>query len=359
MKPGIRINALPGPQLVKDALHLLVFVPRTLPRVHAGDVDDGLLRRVQHIENIVRIRPGIKVITDIQGLQILITVELFVISVGHALEAGLILRQQHRLGIAPEIGTGHGHHMGLVARDQLAQMRAQFVVRIGADMVKLVDGDQPLIKSLDPIAVHGKAKGRMGADQYRVGAVQERTHRIHLAAILTGRVAQIPLGPHHPICPEPGPAQGLVIKTRPDGFLRHHHDGLFQPLVMHLVQRDEHQRAALARSGWRFDQQILFATLVISPGLHDAHAQFVRLFRVAVAGVTDADRRNLLAGGPDHPQHLLTGPDQHRPLEERIIQRFRVRHIDGLVRDRPDLSQSFFRYGHGIALVLYALLVGH
>ena len=81
---------------------------------------------------------------------------------------------QHGFGIATEVGTGHGHHMHLVAGDQRRQMLAQTVVRVGADMVKLIDRNQPTVKRRDPELFDRVAKGCMGTDQHTVGAFQKR-----------------------------------------------------------------------------------------------------------------------------------------------------------------------------------------
>ena len=56
---------------------------------------------------------------------------------------------------------------------------------------------------------------------------------------------------------------------------------------MQLVERDEHQRPALARGGRGFDQQILLAPLLIGALLHGAHAQLVRFGGAAIAGVSN------------------------------------------------------------------------
>ena len=54
---------------------------------------------------------------------------------------------------------------------------------------------------------------------------------------------------------------------------------------MELVEGDEHERPALARSGRRLDQQILLAALLVGALLHRPHAKRIGLGRAAVAGV--------------------------------------------------------------------------
>lgn len=70
-----------------------------------------------------------------------------------------------------------------------------------------------------------------------------------------------------------------------DEFFRHNDDCLFDALIGQLVERDEHQRAALARGRRRLDQQILLTAFFEGALLHRPHAEFVGLGRAAVAGV--------------------------------------------------------------------------
>ena len=75
------------------------------------------------------------------------------------------------------------------------------------------------------------------------------------------------------------------MEARADGFLRHDDDRLLEPLIVELVERDEHERAALARGGRRFDEKVLLAPLFIGAFLHRPHAKRVGLGRAAVAGI--------------------------------------------------------------------------
>lgn len=142
--------------------------------------------------------------------------------------------------------------------------------------MELIHGDQPIIERLHPELVHGEAEGGMGADQHLVVASQERLDRIDLAAALrAGRVAQVPFRLHLPIRPKTEPGQQLVVEARADGFLRHDDDRLSEPLIMELVEGDEHQGTALSRGGRRLDEKVLFAPFLVGPLLHRPHAKRV------------------------------------------------------------------------------------
>ena len=73
-------------------------------------------------------------------------------------------------------------------------------------------------------------------------------------------------------------------------LFRHHDDGLLDALVGELVERNEHQRAALARRWRRLDQQVLLAALLEGALLHRPHAELIGLGRAAVAGIRNRDR---------------------------------------------------------------------
>ena len=183
LKPGHLVDALPLAQGVDDVLDLLVLVLGALSGVHRGNVQDGLFRRVQHLQDVVGITAGIKEITNVQPLQPLIAVELFVIGIGHGIELALVIGRQHGLGVTPEIAAGHGDNMHPVTRDHRAQMRAQLVVGVGRDVVEFVHRDQPIIERLDTILFDGEPEGGVGADQNLVGAGKKRAKSADRAAV--------------------------------------------------------------------------------------------------------------------------------------------------------------------------------
>ncbi len=160
------------------------------------------------------------------------------------------------------------------------EMQAELVVGIGGDVVELVHRDQPVVERLHPEPVDGEAEGGVGADQHFVGAVQERADRIDLAAVVrAGRVAKIPFGLDMPVRPEAEFGQRLVVEAGADRLFRHDDDRLFEPLVGELVERDEHQRPALARGRRRLDEKVLLAAFLVGALLHRPHAEGVGLRR--------------------------------------------------------------------------------
>ena len=122
LEAGRRVDALPLAQLLDDVLHLLDLVLRALARVDVRDVDDRLLGRVEHLQDVVDVGAGVEEVADVELLQVLVAVELLVVGVGDGVELRLVLRGQHRLGVAAEVGAGHRDDVHLVAGDELAEM---------------------------------------------------------------------------------------------------------------------------------------------------------------------------------------------------------------------------------------------
>ena len=282
MKTGGGVDAFPLAQAVHDLIDLQLLVFEAFAGVDVGDVDDGFERRVQHLGHRIHILAGVEKVANVQRLEPLVAVELLVVGVTHGLEPGLVCRTEHRLAVAPEIRARHGHHMHLVPRHEGAQLAAQHVTRVAGDVVKLVDGNQSVVKSVDAKRLHRKTKGGVGTDQHLVAAGQKLAHGIHFGLgnarlVYAGCVAQVPLRRHLPVPPKALLAQQLIGKARTNGALRHHHDGLLQALVVQLVQRNKHQCSRLARGRGRLDQQILLAAPGVGALLHGAHAQRVGL----------------------------------------------------------------------------------
>ena len=94
-------------------------------------MQDRLLVRIKHIQDVVGISARVEKIPDVERLQMLIAVELLVVGVGDGIELRLVMGQKHRLGIASEIAARHRHDMNTVTGDQLGQVRAKFVLGVG------------------------------------------------------------------------------------------------------------------------------------------------------------------------------------------------------------------------------------
>lgn len=140
--------------------------------------------------------------------------------------------------------------MSLVSRDELAQVRAQLVVGVGRNVMKLIDGDQTVVECLDAIGIDRESESGVRADQHLGVAFEERAEGLDLTAVVVAwRIAQVPLWLDVPINPEAVLRQRLVVETGPDGLLGHDDDGLPQALVLQFVERHEHQSATLTRSG--------------------------------------------------------------------------------------------------------------
>ena len=158
-----------------------------LSRVDARDMDDRLLGRVEHLQDVVDIGDGVEEIADIELFKIFVAVELLVIGVGDGIELRLVLRRENRFGVAAEIGAGHRDDMHPVAGDELAEMQAELVVGVGRHMMKFVYGNQPVVEFLDPELVHCEAERGMGADQHVVATIQKCSDGIDLSAVVRSR----------------------------------------------------------------------------------------------------------------------------------------------------------------------------
>ena len=317
VEAGRLVDALPLAQRLHDLVDLTLLVLQAFARVDVGDVDDGLQRRVEHLGHGIDVAAGVEEVADVQRLQPAVAVELLVVGVGDGLELAFVGRPQHRLAVAAEVGARHRHQVHLVAGDEGAQLAAQLVVRVGGDVVELVDGDQAVVEGLDAQFLDREAEGRVGADQHLVVARQELPDRLDLGLgdarlVDAWRVAQVPLRRDRPVPVEAVLGQGFIGEAAADRSLRHHDDGLLQALVVQLVQRNEHQRPALARCRRRLDEQVLLAALGVGTLLHRAHAQLVGLGRSAGACRGDGHRRHGV--GVDRVGHDSSSAAAEPPL---------------------------------------------
>src|ERR1019366_9557222 len=170
---------------------------------------------------------------------VLVAVELFVIGVGNGIEPRLVLRSQYRLGVPAEVGAGHRHDVHAVAGDELAEILAQFVFRVCGRMMKLVYGDQPIVERFNPKLFDGEPKGRMSADQYLGIARETVAECVNLAAVITARsVTKVPFRLDVPVGPEAEFGEWLIVEARANRSLWYDYDGLLEPLILELVERD-------------------------------------------------------------------------------------------------------------------------
>jgi hypothetical protein len=70
-------------------IHLFMLVASTLTGVHVGNVQDCLLAGLQHAQNFVCVRPNVEEIPYIQRLEMLIAVELFLVSISDCIEVSV------------------------------------------------------------------------------------------------------------------------------------------------------------------------------------------------------------------------------------------------------------------------------
>jgi hypothetical protein len=86
-----RVDPLPFSQCPDDVLHLPDFVFRTFARIDVRYMDDGLLRRVKDVQDVVDIGAAVEEVADVELFEVLVAVKLFVIGVGDAVEIWLRL----------------------------------------------------------------------------------------------------------------------------------------------------------------------------------------------------------------------------------------------------------------------------
>ena len=101
-----------------------------------------------------------------------------------------------------------------------AELAAQTVIGIAANVMKLINGDQPIIEGSDPQFINGKAEGRVGANQHRITTHKEFADCFNLGSgnfqlIDPGRIAEIPLRLDGPIGPKPAAVSFSSAKLPP------------------------------------------------------------------------------------------------------------------------------------------------
>ncbi|MNE73454.1 hypothetical protein D3C80_1694660 [compost metagenome] len=112
-------------------------------------MDDGFQRRIQHLGDRIYVPPGVEEVANVQRLEPAVAIELFVVGVRHRLKLGFFRRGQHGLAVTTEVGTGHCNQVHFVAVYKRAQLAAQLVIRVGGNVVELVDGNQAVVEGFD------------------------------------------------------------------------------------------------------------------------------------------------------------------------------------------------------------------
>ncbi|MNZ82537.1 hypothetical protein D3C78_1012360 [compost metagenome] len=149
MEAGGLVDTLPIAQRTHDLVDLAFLVLEALAGIYVWNVDDGFQRRIQHLGDRIYVPPGVEEVANIQRLEPAVAVQLLVVGVRHGLELVLFRRGQHGLAVPTEVGAGHGNQVHLVAVDERAQLAAQFVVRVGGNVMELVDGNQTVVEGVD------------------------------------------------------------------------------------------------------------------------------------------------------------------------------------------------------------------
>jgi hypothetical protein len=194
----------------------------------------------------------------------------------------------------------------LVPRDELPQVQAELVVGVGETWWNSSTAISRSSNASTPNLSTAKRKVAWVQTSTLSSLSRKRADRLDLAAVVVARrVAQVPLAARPPVGPEAVLGQRLIVEAGADGLFRHDDDGLLQALVVQLVERDKHQRAALARGRRRLDEQVLLAALLIGALLHRPHAQGIGLGRCAVARIGDGDGR--ADAQPVQPQRVAAG----------------------------------------------------
>ena len=210
------------------------------PLVHAGNMDDGLLRGVEHFANMVQIRSVIEVVAQDQILQILVTVQLLIIIVGNGIELRFILSPQYWYAVASEVRTCHRYDMSGRIVHHPAHHIAQVRVGICAGMVELVNRQQHMIERIVVQFLHTVTQGGMGTDQYLRPVILEELQEASFLIRFVLHIRQIEIGRHDPVGKEAAIHQIGILKRSADTLLRHSHHHLLNTLMSQLIQRDIH-----------------------------------------------------------------------------------------------------------------------
>ena len=109
-------------------------------------------------------------------------------------------------------------------------------------MVKLIHRDQAVIKYLHTEPVDGKTESCVGTYQNLFITFKKSFDCVDFPAIVSARgIAKIAVRFYFPVCKKTELAQWLIVEARANRLFRHHNYGLFEPLIMELVQGNKHE----------------------------------------------------------------------------------------------------------------------
>ena len=86
MKAGVRVSALPLAKSMKDMFDFPVLVLGAFTRINVGDMDDGLLVRIEDAQYVVGVGTAVEEIPNVQSLKIFVAVQLLIVGVCNRIE---------------------------------------------------------------------------------------------------------------------------------------------------------------------------------------------------------------------------------------------------------------------------------
>lgn len=227
-------------------------------------------------------------VADAEGFQVAVPVELVVVVEGDGRKLRLGFWGEHGHPVPAEVGAGHGHNMrGGVLQKVVDEGTQVGFFQVRAHVVELVNGHQHVVEVGGGELLVGVTQRGVRAHQHRIGAVfQEADEGLNLAGVRARR-AQVISRVHRPIREEPVRSKVRTGEGLADRTLGYRHNHLTHTLVEQLIQSNKHERAALTRSRWGLNQQVLRVTMLVHSLLHLTHAQLVRIHTTTRLGIAN------------------------------------------------------------------------
>ena len=154
--------------------------------------------------------------------------------------------------------------------------------------MELINGQQTVVEFCYFQFFESKTECGVGADKnpfvtaYKVG----KGFHLAFASIVSGRT-KVVVVVHLPIGKKAGACKVGTTERPPNGSFRHSHNNFTQTLMYEFVQGYKHQCARLARSRWRFEEQVLCIAGLKGFFLHFAHPHGVGLCAFACLCVSN------------------------------------------------------------------------